>query len=218
MQDTVYVIVNDEQDYTIGTRIFEDILVLNDILVIQDEIQLFPNTYIHVFDLEGNYIQYNRIHTSCSQPLNIGDQFGAFRLIGVVSKDGIACGDNPLGEAQFSNLFIRKKQEFHNIYFIVVYEDVLHFEVEHSLDGINFVSIDTLKPKRVYSLLYVPIEGINYYRIKAIFNDGSEPEYSNVVSEMGEKTKYRRFTHIADVRIGYFVIENDKKRIYLKRQ
>lgn len=50
-------------------------------------------TYVYTFDLNGTLLQAVEFHTSCSQPLNVGDQFGASRIIGCVGKDEPIPGD-----------------------------------------------------------------------------------------------------------------------------
>lgn len=48
------------------------------------ETRFTSDTRVHVFDQQGGTrIQYIKFHTSCSQPLNIGDQFGSLRLVGL---------------------------------------------------------------------------------------------------------------------------------------
>ncbi len=46
--------------------------------------RLKGTTFVHVFDLSGNLLQAVKFHTSCSEPLNAGDQFGSLQLINVV--------------------------------------------------------------------------------------------------------------------------------------
>ena len=41
-----------------------------------------PNTRVQIFDLLGNLLQESDFHTSCSQPLEVGDQFGAVIITG----------------------------------------------------------------------------------------------------------------------------------------
>ena len=41
-----------------------------------------PNTRIQIFDTLGNLLQDTDFHTSCSQPLEVGDQFGASIITG----------------------------------------------------------------------------------------------------------------------------------------
>jgi len=36
-----------------------------------------PNTRVQIFDMAGQLLQDSSFHTSCSQPLQVGDQFGA---------------------------------------------------------------------------------------------------------------------------------------------
>ena len=52
-----------------------------------DEHRLGGNTYIHIFDLDGNLLQELKFHTSCSEPLNSGDQFGSIVLTGFTPQD-----------------------------------------------------------------------------------------------------------------------------------
>jgi hypothetical protein len=52
---------------------------------------------VHIFAREGGpLLQSLTIHTSCSQPLNIGDQFGSMVLTGFTSDDG-SVGSLPVG-------------------------------------------------------------------------------------------------------------------------
>ncbi len=44
--------------------------------------KLRTNTWVHVFDLAGTLLQQVQFHTSCSQPVVEGDQFGSLRLDG----------------------------------------------------------------------------------------------------------------------------------------
>lgn len=41
-----------------------------------------PTTLVQIFDLMGNLLQESQFHTSCSQPLEVGDQFGAVIITG----------------------------------------------------------------------------------------------------------------------------------------
>ena len=42
--------------------------------------RLSSNTFVHIYDLSGNLLQTVGFHTSCSQPLFTGDQFGSILL------------------------------------------------------------------------------------------------------------------------------------------
>jgi len=46
------------------------------------------NTKVKVIDAAGNVIQEVSLHTSCSQPLNAGDQFGSIRIVSLTSTKG----------------------------------------------------------------------------------------------------------------------------------
>lgn len=47
-----------------------------------DERKLKAETYVRLSDLDGNVLQSVKFHTSCSQPLNKGDQFGSLLMVG----------------------------------------------------------------------------------------------------------------------------------------
>jgi hypothetical protein len=47
---------------------------------------LESNTWVHIFALNGRLLQSVGFHTSCSQPLVAGDQFGSLVLEGFVPK------------------------------------------------------------------------------------------------------------------------------------
>jgi hypothetical protein len=44
--------------------------------------RLGADTYFQIFDPSGRLLQTLKVHTSCSQPLDAGDQFGSLRLTG----------------------------------------------------------------------------------------------------------------------------------------
>lgn len=44
------------------------------------ETLLKADTYVKIFALNGTLLQDIKFHTSCSQPLNVGDQFGSLKL------------------------------------------------------------------------------------------------------------------------------------------
>ena len=100
--DMVYIISSNKSNPYDGTAKiwFEDYVVLDEYFNIDageaGESKLPSNTYVHIFDEEdGEQIQYIQFHTSCSQPLNYGDQFGSARLEGFINEDGeiIDCGE-----------------------------------------------------------------------------------------------------------------------------
>jgi hypothetical protein len=51
------------------------------------ESKLQSNTFVHVFSLTGDVLQTVKFHTSCSQPLIHGDQFGSLLLVDCRSED-----------------------------------------------------------------------------------------------------------------------------------
>ena len=48
--------------------------------------RLSGETYVFVYDLMNNLLQVVSFHTSCSQPLDANDQFGAHRVAGVLTE------------------------------------------------------------------------------------------------------------------------------------
>ena len=57
--------------------------------------ELRSDTWVTIYDLNGNVLQSIKFHTSCSQPLALGDQFGGIQLVGFVNKNGLGEGDIP---------------------------------------------------------------------------------------------------------------------------
>lgn len=53
--------------------------------------RLKAETVVYIFDnsIDNNLLQSVRFHTSCSQPLNVGDQFGSLVLVGFVAEGEI---------------------------------------------------------------------------------------------------------------------------------
>ncbi len=43
--------------------------------------RLKANTWVHIYALDGTLLQSVKFHTSCSQPLELGDQFGSLSLV-----------------------------------------------------------------------------------------------------------------------------------------
>jgi hypothetical protein len=56
--------------------------------------RLRAETRVFVYDLNGNLLQFVKFHTSCSQPLNLGDQFGSLELVSfeAEAKNGALIG------------------------------------------------------------------------------------------------------------------------------
>jgi len=51
--------------------------------------RLEANTWVLIYDREGGaLLQKVQFHTSCSQPLNLFDQFGSLRVLGLTGQDG----------------------------------------------------------------------------------------------------------------------------------
>jgi len=83
--------------------------------------RLKGNTYVFIYDRNDSLIQSVEFHTSCSEPLQPGDQFGAVQLVGFSSEDKatadlvepldgelpkMGCGGSGPAGGSFSDLFV----------------------------------------------------------------------------------------------------------------
>ena len=57
--------------------------------------RLKANTVVHFFDTNGTWIRSVKFHTSCSQPLILGDKYGGVQLVGFVGEHGATAGITP---------------------------------------------------------------------------------------------------------------------------
>jgi len=64
--------------------------------MIAGKTKLKNEIFLTIFDLEGQVLGTAQFHTSMSQPLVLGDQFGAIRLVGFVGDDGARAGVVPV--------------------------------------------------------------------------------------------------------------------------
>ena len=94
----VYIISNDDSNPSAGNIWFSGPVTLNGNYVIDataaGETKLPPNTYVHIFKQVGGslvLLQTVNFHTSCSQPLNDGDQWGANKLMSILFEGGEVC-------------------------------------------------------------------------------------------------------------------------------
>ncbi len=93
----VYIIANDDNSATSGDIWFSGEVALDSSFTLdagaQGASKLPSNTVIHVFDAQGGTeIQTVNFHTSCSQPINTGDQYGSLQIVGMISETGASCG------------------------------------------------------------------------------------------------------------------------------
>jgi len=58
--------------------------------------KLKAETHVSIFAPDGELLQTVKFHTSCSQPLILGNRFGAIDLVGFVGDEGIRIGDVPV--------------------------------------------------------------------------------------------------------------------------
>jgi large repetitive protein len=98
----VYIIANDNSSPGSGKKWFQGTVDLNDTWVIDatnaGQTRLSSETFVHIYSQQGGTkLQTLRFHTSCSQPLGIGDQFGSMEVTGMEKEDGSVCGAVPGG-------------------------------------------------------------------------------------------------------------------------
>ncbi|NNL32200.1 MAG: T9SS type A sorting domain-containing protein, partial [Flavobacteriaceae bacterium] len=96
LPDTVYIIASSGEDGS-GDIWFSGEVGLNQSYTIYSQYSgadNFPsNTVITIYDgLGGSILQRSNFHTSCSQPLGSGNQFGANLIEGILFNDGYICG------------------------------------------------------------------------------------------------------------------------------
>jgi hypothetical protein len=94
----VYIIANDKSNPNDGYIWFEGYVNLGDYFSINaalaGEDKLKSETHIHIFDEEnGNLLQQVEFHTSCSQPINLNDQYGSIKIVYILDDHGDECGD-----------------------------------------------------------------------------------------------------------------------------
>ena len=97
---TVFVRASDEEDPNDnGANVwFEGTVNLGEMFEINadnaGEDKLKAETFVHVFDMQGgNLLQVVEFHTSCSQPIRLGDQYGSIRIDCFVGEDEVMGSD-----------------------------------------------------------------------------------------------------------------------------
>ncbi|GIV30801.1 MAG: hypothetical protein KatS3mg029_0152 [Saprospiraceae bacterium] len=95
---TVVIIASEKQGGT-GKIWFSGQVNLHESFVIDaanaGEDRLKAETWVDVKSTSGQLLQRIRFHTSCSQPLATGDQFGSLQVKSIVLEDGSTCGETP---------------------------------------------------------------------------------------------------------------------------
>lgn len=89
--DLVHIVSSEKSDGS-GKIYFEGMVNLEERFVIdasraRDD-KLKSKTFVLIADQDGNPLQAIEFHTSCSQPLELGNQFGAIQLISLSDKHG----------------------------------------------------------------------------------------------------------------------------------
>ncbi|MCZ6766555.1 MAG: hypothetical protein O7D32_06450, partial [bacterium] len=89
----VRIVAADKQDLgNSKTKVwFDDVVELNDEFEIDaanaGDDGLKSVTYVTIFNMNGDVLQTANFHTSCSQPLRLGDQFGSLSVTGSTPKN-----------------------------------------------------------------------------------------------------------------------------------
>ncbi len=188
--ELVYIIVNNRKNVNDGDKWFEGEVALNGYFIMDSrnggQSRFRANAFIHVYDaLNGLEIQTIEFHTSCSQPLVLNDQWGAFKLIGVTSrKKNLVCG-NPLPVELLNFDLSWSNNDALLQWATATEENNSHFEIQRSSDGIEFTTIGNINSKanggNSLSVLNYKFEDkqvrtdldeIVYYRLKQVDFNG----------------------------------------------
>jgi Secretion system C-terminal sorting domain len=144
--------------------------------------QLDSDTY---FTIGG---QSGKFNTSCSKPIEVGDQFGGIQVLGIRFDNGSTCGEteeNTIGlVGQVAEpLYFTAQKDGNDVSLYWVTNTGFktdYFEVERSLDGVTFELInEVVGPSDSEQMVNYQdkdenaMMGINYYRLKQRFQDGS---------------------------------------------
>ncbi|GAB4255790.1 MAG: hypothetical protein Kow0027_22640 [Saprospiraceae bacterium] len=98
-KQAVHIIVNNKQNPDEGDLFFEGDVQLGTPFTVEaatagkDEFK--AETWFHIFDDQWNLLQEVRFHTSCSQPIAAGNQFGSIRIDKLFLTDGTSCSAQP---------------------------------------------------------------------------------------------------------------------------
>ncbi|MDF1867531.1 MAG: SdrD B-like domain-containing protein [Saprospiraceae bacterium] len=93
---SVYIIANDQEDNNGGDVWFSGTVALDGTFTLDannaGEDKFGSKTFVHIYNSQGgSSIQEIEFHTSCSQPLFLGDQYGSLTLEGIIFPDGYSC-------------------------------------------------------------------------------------------------------------------------------
>ncbi|RMG77291.1 MAG: hypothetical protein D6714_20025, partial [Bacteroidetes bacterium] len=97
---SVYIIANEKENPNDGKIWFTGTVALDGTFTVDAQnagkSKLGSKTFVHIYASEGGaLLQEIEFHTSCSQPLFIGDQFGSLLLEGIRFEDGTTCESTP---------------------------------------------------------------------------------------------------------------------------
>jgi hypothetical protein len=69
-----------------GCRLGQLFLLFNIDTINAGENKLKAETHVFIYDLQDNLLQTIEFHTSCSQPLGAGDQFGSLLMVDFIPE------------------------------------------------------------------------------------------------------------------------------------
>lgn len=98
---TVQIVVTDNSkpDDKKARVFFDGAVQLNDAFVVDSAAagisRLRSNTFFHIYSTGGQLLQSIGVHTSCSQPLGLGDQFGSLLVVGFTADKGATPSSMP---------------------------------------------------------------------------------------------------------------------------
>ncbi|MEY3420871.1 MAG: hypothetical protein RIR48_1160, partial [Bacteroidota bacterium] len=88
----VYIIVNNSTTASTSGAYFAGNVNLDGTFVATAATEMGADSYVHIFNQQGGTrIQFIKIHTSCSVPVVLGDQFGSIILVDAKFKNGYSC-------------------------------------------------------------------------------------------------------------------------------
>jgi len=109
------------------------------------------NTVFEIFDESGGLIQSGNFHTSCSQPLNLGDQFGSLQVVGMQTTEG---GSIALG-ADVEYTYLVENMGDVTVFGVTVSDSVL------GIVGSSIESLDSGKAVELFTTAFVDKTTIN---------------------------------------------------------
>ena len=92
----VYIIASNKFNFSSGLIWFQGTVNLNDTYVIDaangGQTRLRGETHVLIYDQQGGtLLQAIEFHTSCSEPVGVGEQYGANKIVDITLESGAGC-------------------------------------------------------------------------------------------------------------------------------